>query len=187
MVAPAMVPSFEHPPIPAACQPRCVCRAGGRSPKSPLVERSAANLQVRVSCCQQPSRGAGTPSLGGWLWCPPGRDIPVTAALVPVPLVGELCGVPRDPIPPRCAGRCLLGLQQPAPGLAHGRGLSERHLPSGREMYPPGARLCHRALQDRRWEMDSSSPNPPLVSQRETLLPSPAERSSLFTEATADA
>lgn len=34
--------------------------------------------------------------------------------------------------------------------------------------------------------MDVSSPNPSRVSQRETLFVSPAEQSSLFTEAKAD-
>lgn len=36
---------------------------------------------------------------GGYGVLQAGRGIPVTAALVPVPLVEELCGTPRDPTP----------------------------------------------------------------------------------------
>lgn len=58
MVGPATVPGLEHPSIPPLCQPPCICRAGGRLPKSQLAKRLAVNLRVQMRCCQRPARGA---------------------------------------------------------------------------------------------------------------------------------
>lgn len=52
------------PAWPQASQPWCICRAGGRSPKSQPAEHLAAKLRVQQSCF--PRLGQGVRAS---VWC----------------------------------------------------------------------------------------------------------------------
>lgn len=98
MIVPVIVPSLERPTISVAGQAQCVYRAGGMSPQSQPAKHLAVNLRAQRSCCQQPAQDANLCSVGvgmpivGRLWQLSGRDVPVTTALVLVPVLRRSVG-----------------------------------------------------------------------------------------------